>query len=92
LSNLSLLFLKFISATVCTTASEDGNVARSDEGNIAVGSDDGSEESKPLDLEMSCEPEERYDTGEHYPIFIGDVLANRYRIEHKLGFSGFSTV
>jgi serine/threonine protein kinase len=28
----------------------------------------------------------------YYPICIGNVLAQRYRIEHKLGHGGFSTV
>jgi hypothetical protein len=28
----------------------------------------------------------------YYPICIGDVLAHRYRIEHKLGHGGLSTV
>lgn len=33
-----------------------------------------------------------YYQGLYYPICIGDVLAHRYRIEHKLGHGGFSTV
>lgn len=28
----------------------------------------------------------------YYPICIGNILAHRYRIEHKLGHGGFSTV
>jgi serine/threonine protein kinase len=28
----------------------------------------------------------------YYPICIGNVLAQRYRIEHKLGHGGFSTI
>jgi serine/threonine protein kinase len=35
---------------------------------------------------------ERYEPGGYHPIAIGDVLANRYRIVHKLGFGTYSTV
>ncbi|RKL18486.1 hypothetical protein BFJ70_g14357 [Fusarium oxysporum] len=45
-----------------------------------------------IDVEDSCEPIDRYEEGLYYPICIGDVLARRYRIEHKLGHGGFSTV
>ncbi|KAF5265698.1 hypothetical protein FOXYS1_3476, partial [Fusarium oxysporum] len=44
-----------------------------------------------IDVEDSCEPIDRYEEGLYYPICIGDVLARRYRIEHKLGHGGFST-
>ncbi|KAF4333663.1 CMGC kinase [Fusarium beomiforme] len=47
-----------------------------------VGSDD----------EDVSEPAERYDEGLYYPICIGEILVDRYRIEHKLGHGGFSTV
>jgi hypothetical protein len=40
----------------------------------------------------NCEPTHRYYDGTYYPICIGDVLHNRYRIIHKLGWGGFSTV
>jgi hypothetical protein len=51
-----------------------------------VGSD---EESDVVD---ASEPLERYEQGLYYPVCIGEVLAGRYRIEHKLGWGGFSTV
>ncbi|KAM0232621.1 hypothetical protein ACHAPO_007778 [Fusarium lateritium] len=51
-----------------------------------VGSDD---EGKVI---YASEPVERYEEGLYYPICIGEVLANRYRVEHKLGHGGFSTV
>ena len=44
------------------------------------------------DVEDAAEPAERYDEGLYYPICIGEVLVDRYRIEHKLGHGGFSTV
>ncbi|KAF4945035.1 hypothetical protein FGADI_12294 [Fusarium gaditjirri] len=44
------------------------------------------------DVEDACEPIDRYDEGLYLPICIGDVVAGRYRIEHKLGHGGFSTV
>ncbi|EWY79671.1 CMGC protein kinase [Fusarium oxysporum NRRL 32931] len=51
-----------------------------------VGSDDEG------DVEDASEPPERYDEGLYYPICIGEILIDRYRIEHKLGHGGFSTV
>jgi hypothetical protein len=44
------------------------------------------------DVEDASEPLERYDQGLYYPVRIGEVLAGRYRIEHKLGWGGYSTV
>lgn len=44
------------------------------------------------EVEDECEPVERYDEGLYYPVCIGEVLVNRYRVEHKLGHGGFSTV
>jgi hypothetical protein len=35
---------------------------------------------------------ELYTWGSYYPTCIGDVLANRYRIDYKLGHGGFSVV
>jgi serine/threonine protein kinase len=34
----------------------------------------------------------RYDNGVYYPVQIGEVMDNMYRIEHKLGWGGYSTV
>ncbi|ENH66813.1 Dual specificity protein kinase CLK4 [Fusarium oxysporum f. sp. cubense race 1] len=44
------------------------------------------------DVEDACEPINRYEEGLYLPICIGEVIAGRYRIEHKLGHGGFSTV
>ena len=44
------------------------------------------------DVEDVSEPLERYAQGLYYPICIGEVLLGRYRIEHKLGWGGYSTV
>ncbi|KAK7425618.1 hypothetical protein QQZ08_007941 [Neonectria magnoliae] len=44
------------------------------------------------DVEDASEPPERYQEGLYYPVCIGEVLANRYCIQHKLGHGGFSTV
>ncbi|EFY84853.1 kinase domain-containing protein [Metarhizium acridum CQMa 102] len=45
-----------------------------------------------IEIEEMCEPIERYANGIYYPICIGDVLAGTYRVIHKLGWGGFSTV
>ncbi|TVY92213.1 putative serine/threonine-protein kinase [Lachnellula willkommii] len=46
-----------------------------------------------FEVEDLAEPRERYFQGlPYYPICIGDVLDQRYRIEHKLGHGGYSTV
>jgi serine/threonine protein kinase len=44
------------------------------------------------DVEAEAEPRERYAKGLYYPVQIGDTLDSRYRIEHKLGWGGYSTV
>ena len=44
------------------------------------------------DVEAEAEPRERYTEGLYYPVQIGDILDRRYRIEHKLGWGGYSTV
>jgi hypothetical protein len=44
------------------------------------------------DLVEYVEPSERYHEGLYYPICIGDIVGQVYRIEHKLGHGGFSTV
>jgi len=44
------------------------------------------------DVVDASEPIERYEQGLYYPLCIGEVLAGRYRIEHKLGWGGYSTV
>ncbi|KAF9769802.1 hypothetical protein IL306_012731 [Fusarium sp. DS 682] len=44
------------------------------------------------EVEDESEPYEQYYEGHYYPVCIGEVLVNRYRIEHKLGHGGFATV
>lgn len=48
------------------------------------------------DVEELSEPWERYDIDKtphvFYPVHVGEVLNERYLIEHKIGFGGFSTV
>ncbi|VTT73303.1 unnamed protein product [Fusarium fujikuroi] len=45
-----------------------------------------------FEVEQVSENRQRYLEGFYYPICIGETLADRYRIEHKLGYGGFSTV
>ncbi|OAX77482.1 hypothetical protein ACJ72_08219 [Emergomyces africanus] len=55
-----------------------------------------STEDEELDLEEVVEPWHKYDIKEtphvFYPIRVGEVLNDRYLIEHKIGSGGFSTV
>ncbi|KAF5618706.1 CMGC kinase [Fusarium sp. NRRL 52700] len=44
------------------------------------------------DVEEASENLQRYVEGLYYPICIGETLANQYRVEHKLGHGGYSTV
>ena len=54
------------------------------------------DEEEELDLEELVEPWHRYATEDNqyvlYPIYLGEVLDERYLVEHKLGFGGGSTV
>ncbi|KAI1399433.1 kinase-like protein [Hypoxylon fuscum] len=50
------------------------------------------DEDDECDVESESEPRERYDKDLYCPLRIGQVLGQRYRIEHKLGWGGFSTV
>ncbi|KAI1121217.1 kinase domain-containing protein [Nemania abortiva] len=43
-------------------------------------------------IKQVSEKLERYTQGLYYPICIGEVLADRYRVEHKLGHGSFSVV
>ncbi|EHL00987.1 putative Serine/threonine-protein kinase SRPK3 [Glarea lozoyensis 74030] len=49
-------------------------------------------DSDACEISSESEPADRYYDGTYYPICIGDVLHTRYRIIHKLGWGGFSTV
>src|ERR1700712_5562700 len=54
---------------------------------------DTDEENERWDIEDHSEPIERYrGLSQYYPVCVGEVLVQRYRIEHKLGHGGFSTV
>ncbi len=39
-----------------------------------------------------CEELENYEPGGFHPVHLGDVYDSRYRVVHKLGFGGYSTV
>ena len=54
--------------------------------------DDPVDANGDADFKKSCEPVDRYEQGRYYPAFVGEVLVERYRIEHKLGWGSFSTV
>jgi serine/threonine protein kinase len=44
------------------------------------------------DVEVMAEPRDRYIRGLYYPVQIGEMLDNRYWVQHKLGWGGYSTV
>ncbi|SCO84273.1 uncharacterized protein FRV6_08400 [Fusarium oxysporum] len=56
------------------------------DGGYFVDSDD------EFEVEEVSENPLRYLEGLYYPIGIGEILANQYQIEHKLGHGGFSTI
>lgn len=62
----------------------------------AVSSEDEEWDSDELDerdeIEANSEPVDRYDSKLYYPLTIGEVLDKRYKIVHKLGWGGCSTV
>ncbi|WZH47130.1 uncharacterized protein QYS62_008272 [Fusarium acuminatum] len=43
-------------------------------------------------VEDISKPTERYKDGLYYPIYIKEILIDRYRIKHKLGHGGFLTI
>ncbi|PGH09281.1 serine/threonine protein kinase [Blastomyces parvus] len=53
-------------------------------------------EEEQSDVEAMAEPWKRYDLSGtphvFYPLCLGEVLDERYLVEHKIGFGGFSTV
>lgn len=55
-----------------------------------------STEDEQIDLEDVAEPWYKYDLKKtsrvFYPICVGELLDERYLIEHKIGSGGFSTV
>ncbi|KAJ5153620.1 uncharacterized protein N7500_009059 [Penicillium coprophilum] len=71
-------------------ASKEASTANEDFGDFVKNEDE------EVDLEELVEPWYRYDTEDNeyplYPIHLGEVLNERYLVEHKLGFGGGSTV
>ncbi|KAI0818435.1 kinase-like protein [Xylaria sp. FL0064] len=58
-----------------------------------IGSESESSPWKYLPFELGeCEDLENYEPGGFHPVHLGDVYDDRYRVIHKLGFGGFSTV
>lgn len=67
-------------------SADDPDGQYSDIGSFMCCSDD------EIDVQDECEPVLRYTQEIYYPISIGEVLNSRYRVVHKLGWGGFSTV
>lgn len=42
--------------------------------------------------DVDAEPIERYRTGGYLPVHLGDIFNDRYKVMHKLGWGGYSTV
>jgi hypothetical protein len=51
-----------------------------------------SDDELEYDFDEVAEDPKYYTQGLYYPTYIGEILADRYRIEHKLGHGGFSVV
>ena len=55
-----------------------------------------SNDDEEVDLEWIAEPWDKYDKKRtphvFYPVRLGDLINERYLVEHKLGYGGFSTV
>ena len=62
--------------------------------NIPNGGDFGDfvDSDDECEVETDAESRIRYWEGLYCPLYIGEVLDGRYRIEHKLGWGGFSAV
>lgn len=46
-----------------------------------------------VDYKLKAEPAYRYRPGGYHPVHLGDTLSeDRYKILHKLGWGGYSTV
>ena len=57
-----------------------------------IGSDSDDDDER-WEIEENYEEEDRYSQAEcYYPVRIGEIIVQRYRLEHKLGNGGFSTV
>jgi hypothetical protein len=73
-----------------TTSKGDSTADLGDFGDFA------STDFEECEVEDDAEAPERYDIGRtsrvFYPICLGEVLNERYLVEHKLGHGGFSTV
>lgn len=61
---------------------------------MALGVDDEFAQAKyhPPDVELDCENLEKSKPGGFHPVNLGDTFDDRYRVVHKLGSGGFSTV
>ncbi|KAJ6035310.1 uncharacterized protein N7446_010069 [Penicillium canescens] len=89
------IFSLSIHSAIDTHSSEMANTEASP-GNTTDFGDFVKDEEEELDLEELVEPWHRYETEDNqnvlYPIRLGEVLNERYLVEHKLGFGGGSTV
>ena len=51
-----------------------------------------SDSEDDIEVEEAAEDMGGYQPGMYYPICLGEVLVERFRVEHKISHSGFSTV
>ncbi|KAF4999989.1 hypothetical protein FDECE_11337 [Fusarium decemcellulare] len=64
-----------------------------DEAVLEVWSEDWLDSGRYFPFELGeCEDPENYEPGGFHPVHLDDVYDGRYRVTHKLGFGGFSTV
>jgi serine/threonine protein kinase len=69
------------------SSSDTSHSSESDHGYFVESGDD-----DEGDVEIETEDKEKYQKGLYFPVCIGDYIADRYRIVHKLGHGAFSTV
>ncbi|KAL2813008.1 kinase-like domain-containing protein [Aspergillus granulosus] len=74
----------------CTPPSSDSIGDLADFGDVL------SDEDDQVEIEEYAEPWHQYNISDNtcilYPVCLGEILNNRYLVEHKLGFGAFSTV
>jgi len=84
-SNMPTAVMSPTGVVEATTSRPSCSTTMDDRGDFVDSEDEG-------DIEEVAENPNLYPEGLLYPICIGEIVADRYRIDHKLGHGSFSTV